>query len=122
MRSARRGGDGPRARRARCGQRVRSAQTAEEMQRRSKEKNQKANAARHDETHQTRRTPETARAPTAGRGGTGPPRCLDNCASNRLGPTGVSVWGECQSGVGLAPRQWRGGLTRVSVYGSECLG
>jgi len=33
------------------------------------EKNKKANAARHDETHQTRRAPETARAPKAGRGG-----------------------------------------------------
>ena len=46
------------------------------------EKNKKANAARHDETHQTRRALETARALTAGRGGTGPPRCLDNCAHN----------------------------------------
>ena len=37
------------------------------------EKNKKANAARHDETHQTRRALETARALTAGRGGHGPP-------------------------------------------------
>jgi len=37
------------------------------------DKNKKANAARHDETHQTRRAPETARALTAGRGGHGPP-------------------------------------------------
>ena len=37
------------------------------------EKNKKANAARHDETHQTRRALETARAQMAGRGGHGPP-------------------------------------------------
>jgi len=37
------------------------------------EKNKKANADRHDETHQTRRALETARALTAGRGGHGPP-------------------------------------------------
>jgi len=79
QRAARRGRPQSSGRRARCGQRVRSAQTAED----AKEKNKKANAADHDETHQTRRAPETARALTAGRGGHGPPtRCLDNCANN----------------------------------------
>ena len=76
-RGARRGGDGPRA--AGAG---RAAASACAGRGDATEKNKKANAARHDETHQTRRAPETARALTAGRGGHGPPWCLDNCANN----------------------------------------
>jgi len=70
-RGAARGGDGPRAAGARRA--AASVCAARKQQRRCNGEEQERNAAHHDETHQTRRTPETARAPTAGRGGHGPP-------------------------------------------------
>jgi len=63
--SARRGEDGPRpeqrAHRARCGQRVRSAQTAEEMQRRSKEKKTESRDRTRTPPHTTKTTQQKRR-------------------------------------------------------------
>jgi len=52
---------------------LRPARAQRADSRRGATENNKANAVRYDETHQTRRAPETARALTAGRGGHGPP-------------------------------------------------